>query len=323
MISVASGVTLGVAMPAFAQGRVWRIGVVYPTLSKDYMGDPMLRDALHDLGYEEGRNVAYERRFTEGRDDGHGPPISLYSELLEARVDVVLTFGDKQTVVAKNVAASTIPIVMLYSDAPVEIGLIKSLSRPGGNITGVTTAGIESAQKSLQMLRDIVPTAKHLGVLLDPTYSVSRLYIRAYQQAAAVMGCKLTILLSHTLDHLDFSLASMVKDRLDALLVSGEGVVYANRARIIAFVALQRVPAMYVHAQYVTEGGLISRNPDAAERTHRVAAIIHRIFKGEKPADIPVEQPTKFKVTINLKTAKAMDLTIPQSVRLQATEVIE
>ena len=179
------------------------------------------------------------------------------------------------------------------------------------------------SQKNLQMLRDTVPMAKHLGVLLDPTYSVSRLYTRAYQQAAASMGCKLAILLSHTIGHLEVSLASIVKDRVEALFVSGEGVVYPNRARIIEFTALYRLPAMYSLAQYVMDGGLISRNPDEAERIRRVAAIIDRVFKGEKPATISVEQPTKFVVTINLKTARAMGLTIPQSVLLQATEVIE
>ena len=323
VLFAAGGVTLGVAPPAFAQGKVWRIGVVYPTLSKDYREDPGLRDALRDLGYEEGRNVVYERRFTEGRDEGHGPPPELFAELVETRVDVILTLGDKQTVVAKNFAPATIPIVMLYSDAPVEIGLIKSLPRPGGNITGATTAGAESAQKNLQMLRDIVPNAKHLAVLLDPSYSVSRLYIRAYQQAAASMGRKLSILSSHTLGHLDVALASVVKDRVEALLVSGEGVVHPNRARIIEFVGHHRLPAMYVHAQYVREGGLLSRSPDEAERNRRVAAIIDRIIKGEKPADIAVEQPTRFNLAINLKTARAMGLTIPQSVLLQATEVIE
>ena len=324
VISMAGGVTLGAALPALAQAKVWRIGVVYSILSKDYNGDPMLRDALRELGYEEGRNIAYERRFTEDGDWQHGGNrlSSLFADLVEKRVDLILTFDDRQTVVAK-VASSTVPIVTLYSDAPVEIGLVKSLSRPGGNITGVTTAGTESAQKSLQLLRDTVPTVKHLGVLMDPNYSVAYLYRQAYRQAAEDMGCKLTILWSHTSAALAASLASIVEDHVEGFFVSGAGVVFPNRSRIIEFAALYRLPAMYSLAQYVMDGGLISRNPDEAERIRRVAAIIDRVFKGEKPANIPVEQPTKFVVTINLKTARAMGLKIPQSVLLQATEVIE
>lgn len=325
IISIAGSVTIGAALPTLAQGRVWRIGVVYPTLSKGHKDDPLLHRAMRELGYDQGRNVVYERRFSEGLSDseGHDNGLSgLFAALVKEPVDLILTFGDRQTSVAK-IATSMIPIVMLYSDAPVEIGLVASLSHPGRNITGVTTASLEAGQKSLQMLRDIVPRAKHLGILLDPNYSTVRQYMRAYQQAAADMGCKLTVLWNHSLAALDASLATIAKDRVEAVLVSGEGVVYPNRARIVEFAALHRLPAMYVLAQYVSEGGLIARSADESERTRRVAAIIDRILKGEKPANIPVEQPTRFNVTVNLKTAKAMGLTIPQSVLLQATEVIE
>ena len=302
--------------------KAWRIGIAHASRSMDFSGDPLLTEALRTLGYEEGRNIVFERRFTEGDNGAHGPVPKLFQELVKQRVDLILTFGDRQASAAK-VATSTIPIVMLHSDAPVEIGVVASLSRPGGNITGVATAGVESAQKNLQLLHDAVPKATHLGVLMDPDYSATYLYKRAYQQAATEMGCRLTVRYSHNAAALDASLVSMVKDGVEVIFVSGEGAVYPNRSRIIAFAAQHRLPAMYVHAQYVREGGLISRSPDEAERNRRVAAIIDRIIKGEKPADIAVEQPTRFSIAINLKTARAMGLKIPQSVLLQATEVIE
>ena len=302
--------------------KAWRIGIAHASRSKDFSGDPLLTAALRSLGYEEGRNIVFERRFTEGDNGSHGPVPKLLQELVKQRVDLILTLDDRQASAAK-VATSTIPIVMLHSDAPVEIGVVASLARPGGNITGVTTAGVESAQKNLQLLHDAAPKAKHLGVLMDPDYSVTYLYKRAYEQAAAGMGCRLTVRYCHNTAALDTSLALMARDGVDAMLVSGEGAVFPNRARIIEFAAQQRLPAMYVHAQYVREGGLISRSPDGAERNRRVAAIIDRIFKGEKPADIAVEQPTRFNLAINLKTARAMGLKVPQSVLLQATEVIE
>ena len=302
--------------------KAWRIGIAYASRSKDFSGDPLLTEALRALGYEEGRNIVFERRFTEGDNGSHGPVPKLLQELVKQRVDLILTLDDRQASAAK-VATSTIPIVMLHSDAPVEIGVVASLSRPGGNITGVTTAGVESAQKNLQLLHDAAPKAKHLGVLMDPGYSATYLYKRAYQEAATEMGRRLTVLYCHNAAALDASLASMVKDSVEAIFVSGEGAVYPNRARIIEFAAQHRLPAMYVHAQYVREGGLLSRSPDEAERNRRIAAIIDRIFKGEKPADIAVEQPTRFNLAINLKTARAMGLKVPQSVLLQATEVIE
>ena len=302
--------------------KAWRIGVVYASRSKDFSGDPLLTEALCTVGYEEGRNIVFERRFAEGDNGAHGPVPKLLQELVKQRVDLILTLDDRQASAAK-VATSTIPIVMLHSDAPVEIGVVASLSRPGGNITGVTTTGVESAQKNLQLLHDAAPAARHLGVLMDPDYSVTHLYKRAYEQAATEMGCRLTVRYCHNKAALDTSLALMARDRVDAMMVSGEGAVYPNRARIIAFAAQHRLPAMYVHAQYVREGGLISRSPDEAERNRRIAAIIDRIVKGEKPADIAVEQPTRFNVAINLKTSRAMGLKIPQSVLLQTTEVIE
>ena len=302
--------------------KAWRIGIAYASRSKDFSGDPLLTAALRSLGYEEGRNIVFERRFTEGDNGAHGPVPKLLQELVKQRVDLILTLDDRQASAAK-VATSTIPIVMLHSDAPVEIGVVASLARPGGNITGVTTAGVESAQKNLQLLHDAAPAARHLGVLMDPDYSVTYLYKRAYEQAATEMGCRLTVRYCHNKAALDTSLALMARDRVDAMMVSGEGAVYPNRARIIAFAAQHRLPAMYVHAQYVREGGLISRSPDEAERNRRIAAIIDRIVKGEKPADIAVEQPTRFNVAINLKTSRAMGLKIPQSVLLQTTEVIE
>ena len=184
IVSMAGGTALGTALPVLGQTspKVYRIGVVIPFPSKDYKPNPIFLQAMRELGYEEGRNVVYERRFTEGHDDRLS---DLFAGLVEKRVDVLLAYTSAHAAVAKR-ATSTIPIVMLYGDGPVEMGLVASLSRPGGNITGVTTVGPEPAAKGLQILRDIVPKAKHLGILIDPDYAVAPQYVQAFRKAAAV-----------------------------------------------------------------------------------------------------------------------------------------
>lgn len=323
LVSLAGAAAIGVTRPVPGQTpqKVYRIGMVIAFgLAKDFGGTPMLQAAMQERGYVEGKNLAWERRFAEGQADRLP---ALYAELVSSRVDVILTSNDQQAAAAKKIT-STIPIVMLYSDAPVELGIIASLSRPGGNITGVVTAsGTQSVQKSLQMLRELAPKARHLGVLADPYFETAPLYLAALRQAAHSMGCTLFILSSKTPADLDRSLESIVKDRVEALFIAGTGVTYQSRARVIEFVALHRVPAMFIAPMYVRQGGLIARNLDEADRNQRAVAIIDKVLKGANPADIPVEQATRNSVIINLRTARAMGLKIPQSVMLQATEVID
>ena len=320
IISNAGGVTLGAALPVLAQTppKVWRIGViVFSVLSKDYKGFPMVNAVLREMGLEVDRDFVLEPRFIDGQAD-RAP--ALIADMADKRVDLIVVGGDDQIAIARK-ATSTIPIVMLYSDAPVKLGFVASLSRPGGNITGLTAG--DFVEKNLQLLHDISPSAKHIGLLLDPAYPASTLMIERLQPTVAAMGCRLRVLPSQTQADVESAFASIIKDRVDALAVTGTLGLNGRRTRIIEFAALHRLPAMYFNLQWVRDGGLIGRQIDEAERIRQGWRIIGKILKGAKPADIPVEQAARHEVILNLKTARAMGLKIPQSVRFQATEVIE
>ena len=318
IISVAGGVTLAVSLPVLGQTRQkpLRIGFV-AILSRDYKGAPIFTAALRESGLEVGRDFVWEPRFTEGQED-RVP--GLFAELASKPVDLILAVGDAQIAMARK-ATATIPIVMMYSDAPVNLGFVASLSRPGGYITGMTAG--DYVEKNLQMLHDISPSAKHLGLMLDPAYPASELLVERLQPAAAAMGCRLRILPSQTAADVEAALALIVKDRVDALTVTTTLRLLPSQTRIIEFAALHRLPAMYYNFQWVRDGGLIGRQIDEAERIRQAIKIVSKVLKGAKPADIPIEQATRHNVVINLKTARAMGLKIPQSVLLQATEVIE
>ena len=304
--SLAVGVTLGTALPLFGQTppKLLRIGFV-ALLSSDYKGAPLFSAALRELGLEVGCDFVGEPRFTEGQDNRLP---SLFAELAGKPVDLLLTVGDTQTSIAKK-ATSTIPIVMMYSDAPVSLGFVASLSRTGGNITGMTAG--DYVEKNLQVLRDIAPMAKHIGLIFDPAYPASALLIELLQRAAAAMGYRIRVLPGHAQSDLDASLAFIIKDQVEALIVTGTSIPQHSRTRIIEFAALHRLPAMYFNVQFVRDGGLMGRNVDEAERMRQVIRIVGKILKGANPADIPVEQATRHNVVINLKTARAMGLKIP------------
>ena len=317
IISITGGVALGAALPAVTQTapRVYRIGVL-TRLPRAYF---LLPSALRALGYEEGRNIVFDYRSAEGQGD-RLPALAV--ALVEKKVDLIVAITNPDVEAAKR-ATSTIPIVMMYSVVPVEMGLVASLAHPGANVTGTTLHGPETAGKILQLLRDTVPRVKRVAVLLEPDIPLLQPYIRASESAATAMGIQLPLLSGRNAAELDVSFARIARERPDALYIVIGGAINTQRARIIEFAARERLPAIYTDKRPVTEGGLMSYTYSGDELLLRAAAIIDRILKGAKPADIPVEQPTRFDFAINLKTAQALGLTIPRSVRLQATEVIE
>ena len=303
---------------AQAAPKLFRIGVLSHHVPRE--GFVALPAALRELGYEEGRNFVFDYRNAEGRDDRLP---GLAAELVAKRADLILAITNSEILAAKG-ATSTIPIVMLFALAPVETGLVASLARPGGNVTGTTIQAPEQGGTLLEILHEAVPRVTRVTRMWEPEFPGMELYLREADRVAEALGIRLTMLPGRTLEELETAFARIARKRPDALYVIPTGAISAHRARVIEFAACQRLPAIYAMDQSVTEGGLMSY---AADRTalmrRRTAAIIDRILKGAKPADIPMEQPTKFQLIINLKTAKQLGLKIPQSVLLRADKVIE
>ena len=318
---LATGALLAAPLAARAQPaqKVYRVGVLSYYLPREvfFRNLPI---AMRKLGYEEGRNITYDYRFAEGHADRLA---GLAAGLVADKVDLILAWSNAEIVAAKK-ATSTIPIVMMAGLAIAEMGLVASLARPGGNLTGTVIIGPETAGKIIQMLHDAVPRATRVFLLVDEAgFPGMELYNRVSARAAAAMGIKLTQIQVGTVAELDAALARTAKERPDAIKVVGGRVLSPHRARVIDFVARQRLPAIYTSKLPVTEGGLMSYQSDPAELRPRTAAIADRILKGANPAEVPIEQPTRYELVINLKTAKALGIAIPQSLLVRADQVIE
>lgn len=318
IISIAGGVTLGAALPVLGQTpqRVYRIGVLSESVPRGHLG--VLR-LLPELGYVEGRNLVIDYKYAEGRVDLLP---SLAVELVAAKPDLIIGLLNREVEVLKR-ATTTIPIVMLFVTAPDQTGLVASLARRGGNITGTTTNAPEMAGKMSQILRDTLPGMSRLTWLSDPDYPGMALYMRSTEQAARAMGLRLAFLAVRTIADLDAAFLNLERNRPDAIGIATAGAVLDGLGRIVEFAARHKMPALYSIESPVRNGGLMSYAADFGAMAQRNAAMIDKIFKGIKPSDIPVEEPAKFRLTINIKSARAMGLTIPQSMLLQATEVIE
>jgi len=297
--------------------KVYRIGLLSLALPRESF--VAIVSALRELGYEEGRNIVFEYRLAEGKEDRLP---GLAADLVAKKVDLIVALVNPEILAAKR-ATSTIPIVMARSMAPVETGLIASLARPGGNVTGTTIQAPETGGKILEVLRDAVPRVSRVTTLSEPEFPGMELYRREAERAAKAMGIRLTPQPARNLAELEAAFALTARERPDALFVVPTGAIFTHRARVIEFAARQRLPAIYTSKQPVTEGGLISYAADRGALLRRCAAIIDRVRKGAKPADVPVEQPVKYELVINLKTAKAIGLTIPQSLLVRADEVIQ
>jgi putative tryptophan/tyrosine transport system substrate-binding protein len=280
-----------------------------------------IRVALRELGYMEGQNLAIEYRYTEGKRDRHP---ELAAELVRLKVDIIVVAGGDPTIRAAMNATKTIPIVMTGGGLdPVEAGLIESLARPGGNLTGITNLGRELGGKRLELLKEAVPKLARVAVFYDPTAPGSVLDVKEVLPVAA-RALRLTIRSWEVrdADSFDKVFAAMGKQRPDGLYVSGGPRILANQKRIASFALKNRLPSMYQSREAVDAGGLMYYGADLADSYRRVAYFVDKILKGAKPADLPVEQPTKFELVINQKTAKQIGLTIPPNVLARADKVI-
>ena len=280
-----------------------------------------IRLALRERGYIEGQNIAIEYRYTKGKVD-RAP--ELVAELVRLKVDIIVVAGGTGIIQAAKNATKTIPIVMTGGGSdPVEAGLVESLARPGGNVTGITNLTKELGGKRLELLKEAVPKVARVAVLYHPANSGDILEVKEFLPAAArALGLTIQPWELRAADDFDRVFAALNKQRPDGLYVTGSPLMGANRKRIADFAIKSRLPSVSSRA-YVDAGGLMSDGADLADSYRRVATYVDRILKGAKPADLPVEQPTKFELVINLKTAKQIGLTIPQSMLYRADKVIK
>jgi putative ABC transport system substrate-binding protein len=324
---ILSALGLSYAPRVLAADKVWQIGWLDPnpppTSGKPYDNLDAFRDALGELGYVEGRNYAIEGRFAN-LDWGRVP--TLAAELVDRGVDVIVTIGTPTVVAAKN-ATSTIPIVMAGSADPVEHGLVASLAHPAGNVTGVThSPGPSFSGKSLEILKDVAPSVSRVAILWDSRGVHEGLSLEA--QRAVAGGLHLTLFAHDATDvknaeDFDLIFAAISQEGADALFVFPNFINGKYGRKITEFALQHRLPSMYQETSFVEVGGLISYYTDWLDLRRRAAIYVDKILKGVKPADLPVEEPTKFELVINLRTAKALGLSIPQSILVRAGKVIE
>ena len=299
-------------------GKVWRVGVLMSLYPPEADAPQALRQGLRTLGYVEGQNLVIDWRYVQGRDDRLP---TLAAELVRLNVDLIVTDITLATRAAMH-ATSTIPIVMAISADAVGGGLVGNLARPGGNVTGNSVMLAETSVKRLQLLKEAVPKVSRVGVLWDPGTPFHTAMLKEIAAAAPSLRLQpLAIAVKNRAD-LGDALSEISKQRADALFVS-QGMSPAARRQLLEFAAKNRLPTMFMIKDYVPAGGLMSYAPNYLEMFRHAAVYVDRILKGAKPGDLPVEQPTKFDLVINMKSAKALGLTIPPSLLGRADEVIQ
>jgi putative ABC transport system substrate-binding protein len=277
------------------------------------------RDGLSETGYVEGQNVAIEYRWAEGRYDRLP---ALAADLVSHKVDVIAAVGGNPSPLAAKSATSTIPIVFTASDA-VGVGLVASLARPGGNATGIDIMAIELMPKRLELLCELVPHARVIALLVNPNNPLAERQTQDVQEAAGAKGVQLLIRKASTQGEIDAAFAYLVQQNTGALIVGSDPFFGNQRGQLVALAARHGVPAIHFFREFVTAGGLISYGTSLPAVSRQAGVYAGKILNGAKPADLPVEQPTKFELVVNLKTAQALGLTVPQSILARADEVIE
>ena len=306
-----------VAQPAEKIHRIGFLGNSTPALEANLVGP--FREGLRELGYVEGQSIVIVYRWAEGRYERF--PV-LIAELLAQRVDVLVTAGTPASLSVKK-AATSVPLVMVAVGDPVATGLVASLARPGGNITGLTSTAEEIEGKRFELLRQVIHKLSDIAVLWNPENPTLLASFKEMRAAAQVLGLKLQILEVRTSGDLDRTFNSIVRERPGALHVMGDRLFLHNRQRIMDFATRERLPVLPVHPELVEAGGLLSFGPSYPGMHRRAAYFVDKILKGTKPADLPVERPRTFELVVNLKAAKALALKIPPSVLQRADQVIE
>jgi len=312
------------AVPFAAQaqtGKVWRIGYLdQGSADRDRPYLEAFKEGLRDLGWVEGKNIAIEARFAEGATDQLP---ALATELVRLKVDVIATSTTPAALAAKR-ATTTIPIVIGFAADPVGSGIVSSIAHPGGNITGWThLAGLEFRAKYLELLKEAMPKATRFGLLWDPANPVHTPSLKVSEAAAQRLKVKLHTVGAQDPKELKSAFTALAGKRVDGLVVFPDGMFLAQTSQIVALAAQHRLPAIYGVRECAEAGGLMAYGADLRHMNRLGASLVDKILKGAKPADLPVEQPTKFELVINLKTAKALGLRIPQSVLGRADELIQ
>jgi putative ABC transport system substrate-binding protein len=277
------------------------------------------RQGLRELGYVEGRSISVEPRFAEGR---HERLPVLADELVRRNVDIIVSAATPASRAAKA-ATTTIPIVIVAVGEPVKVGLVTSLARPGGNVTGLSLLTTDLSGKRLELLREFVPKLARVGVLKNPDNPVSAVFWEETQAAARNLGIELQSTDARNPKQIDGAFEQVAARRDDAIIVFDDPVLWSHRARVVELAAARRIPAMYGLRDFVDVGGLMSYGPDRPDQYRRTAIFVDKIIKGAKPADLPVERPTKFELIFNRKTARALGLEVPTSLLLRADEIVE
>jgi len=330
---MASIITLGLIVAALAADaqqarKVPRIGLLSPTSPSDAGRNPSdlavlfaaFREGLRELGYVEGQNIAIESRWAEGNYDLLP---GLAADLVRLNVDVIVTYGTPASQAAKR-ATGTIPIVMAAIIDPVASGLVTSIARPGGNLTGQSMMSPDLVGKQLEILKELVPKVSRVALLHNPANPGNEPEVRHAQDAARALGVRLQVVGARGPSEIDSAFAAMTNEHAGAVIVVVDALLQGNRARITDLAARYRLPAVYGLSEYAEAGGLLAYGPNRLDMFRRAATYVDKILKGAKPSDLPVEQPTKFELVINLKTAKALGLTIPPSLLLlRADKVIQ
>jgi putative ABC transport system substrate-binding protein len=282
-------------------------------------GLPAFMEGLKEGGYVEGRNVLIEYRWAEGHLDRLP---ALAADLVRRQVKVVVAAGAESVLAAKS-ATTTIPIVFQSGADPVGLGFVSSLSRPAGNVTGVSNYSAALVKKRFELLHQLVPQAGAIGVLSDPIAATSEIQKMELQEAAAALGLELTFLNASNEQEIDAAFATIMRQRIGALLLTDNTFFNARREQLVTLARFAAVPAMYTFRVFAVAGGLISYTSSGVDAWRRTGIYVARILNGEKPGDLPVQLPAKFELVINLKTAKALGLTIPETLLATADEVIQ
>jgi putative tryptophan/tyrosine transport system substrate-binding protein len=291
-----------------------RIGIIDQSPIWDHF-----RRGLSELGYVDGRDIVIEYRSAQGQPDQLA---AVASELAGLSVDVIVTSGSAATHAAQQ-ATRTIPIVMIAIGDPIRAGFVQSLARPGGNITGNTILGTEMAAKRVQLLKEFVPGVSRVGFLWNPNNASHLAYLEEWRAVAPKLGVEPLLVELGRSDQLETAFAAMMRERPDALSVTADPFHLSQIGWIVDFVAKNRLPAIYVVKENVVAGGLMSYGPSLPDLYRRAAGYVHKILQGTQPTDLPVEQPVRFELAVNMKTANALGLTVPDALLARADEVIE
>ena len=320
-ISLAIGAAATWPLAARAEA-MRRLGLLFATSAQAAKARGLLEavmQGLKDYGLVEGQNITFEYRFADGKDEVLP---KLAAELVQSRVDAIVTDGTQATAAAKN-ATRTVPIIMALCNDPLASGFVASLSRPGGNITGNSLQAPELAGKRLQLLTEVIPSLARVAVLSKPSNPSHALLLKQPQTAAQSLNIELHVVEATASEELDSAFVAITAARAQALLVNADSMFFGQTPRLVAFTAKARLPALFPEKQVVQAGRLMAYGPSVLVGFRRTGAFVDKIFRGGNPADIPVEQPTTFELAINLKTAKALGLTVPDKLISTADQVIE